>query len=452
MTLVETRYPSVYSFQQLLEGSLNASPRGPAKPGAGAEKRAVSQLVGASLPKITFGRAVSFQRKRIRSSDEQATVPDIDYKAAEFSSPENSDDELALVPSPVRSTTPEEGFLGAVGEDGTVIGSLLDSVLLAEWEDRAQQGLFRYDVTACPTKAVPGAYGFIAQFNEGRASKKRPTEFCIDQVIQKFDHSKFHFKKAYDNEVLFQFEQLGRGDGPVTFQESSTVTSNSDLVLINVSPIEYGHVLLVPRVLDDLPQLADPASTLLALRFCQQADNPFFRLCYNSLGAYATINHLHFQAYYLAATFAVERAPTAPVPAWKRRRDVSIATIEEYPVKGLVFEAGAALPEMAELIGKACHRLAAANVPHNLFVVDRGQRAFLFPNGFSIAKAKGAVPAELLDTQVDPAGFEISGHLILKRQKDFDNVTQEWVWRLLSFASLGQAEFEDFVHLALDLD
>lgn len=83
MTLVETRYPSVYSFQQLLEGSLNASPRGPAKPGAGAEKRAVSQLVGASLPKITFGRAVSFQRKRIRSSDEQATVPDIDYKAAE---------------------------------------------------------------------------------------------------------------------------------------------------------------------------------------------------------------------------------------------------------------------------------------------------------------------------------------------------------------------------------
>ncbi len=40
----------------------------------------------------------------------------------------------------------------------------------------------RYDVTACPTKVVPGAYGFIAQCNEGRASKKRPTEFCVDQV------------------------------------------------------------------------------------------------------------------------------------------------------------------------------------------------------------------------------------------------------------------------------
>ena len=61
-------------------------------------------------------------------------------------------------------------------------GNLLDSVLLAEWEDRAELGLFRYDVTACPTQLVPGSYGFIAQCNEGRASKKRPTEFRVDQV------------------------------------------------------------------------------------------------------------------------------------------------------------------------------------------------------------------------------------------------------------------------------
>ena len=75
------------------------------------------------------------------------------------------------------------------------------------------------------------------------------------------------------------------------------VSGSPNLVYINVSPIEYGHVLLVPRVLDDLPQLADPATMLLALRFCQAADNPYFRLAFNSLGAYATINHLHFQVW-----------------------------------------------------------------------------------------------------------------------------------------------------------
>jgi hypothetical protein len=38
-------------------------------------------------------------------------------------------------------------------ELGGVIGrSLLDTVLLALWEDCAEKGLFRYDVTACATK------------------------------------------------------------------------------------------------------------------------------------------------------------------------------------------------------------------------------------------------------------------------------------------------------------
>ena len=53
----------------------------------------------------------------------------------------------------------------------------------------------------------------------------------------------------------------------------------------------------MPRALDMLPQLADAASVRLALRFCAAVDNPFFRLAFNSLGAYATINHLHFQVY-----------------------------------------------------------------------------------------------------------------------------------------------------------
>lgn len=62
-----------------------------------------------------------------------------------------------------------------------------------------------------------------------------------------------------------------------------------------VSPIEYGHVLLIPRVLDHLPQRIDRESFLLALHMAKEAADPFFRLGYNSLGAFATINNLHFQ-------------------------------------------------------------------------------------------------------------------------------------------------------------
>lgn len=62
-----------------------------------------------------------------------------------------------------------------------------------------------------------------------------------------------------------------------------------------VSPIEYGHVLLIPRVLECLPQRIDRESFLLALHMAAEAGNTYFRLGYNSLGAFATINHLHFQ-------------------------------------------------------------------------------------------------------------------------------------------------------------
>lgn len=42
----------------------------------------------------------------------------------------------------------------------------------------------RYDVSQCATRVLPGRLGFVAQLNEGRANKKRPTEFRVDQVGQ----------------------------------------------------------------------------------------------------------------------------------------------------------------------------------------------------------------------------------------------------------------------------
>lgn len=56
-------------------------------------------------------------------------------------------------------------------------------------------------------------------------------------------------------------------------------------------------MLLIPRVLDCLPQRIDHKSLLLAVHMAAEAANPYFRLGYNSLGAFATINHLHFQVY-----------------------------------------------------------------------------------------------------------------------------------------------------------
>lgn len=51
--------------------------------------------------------------------------------------------------------------------------------------------------------------------------------------------------------------------------------------------------------------------------------------------------------------------------------------------------------------------------------------------------------AELLDTQVNPAVWEISGHMVLKRKKDYEEASEENAWRLLAVVSLSEERFQE---------
>ncbi|KAJ1389546.1 GDP-L-galactose phosphorylase [Sesbania bispinosa] len=331
--------------------------------------------------------------------------------------------------------------------------AFLESLVLGEWEDRMQRGLFRYDVTACETKVIPGEYGFIAQLNEGRHLKKRPTEFQVDKVLQPFDENKFNFTKVGQEEVLFQFE--ASDDGEVQFFPNAPidVDNSPSFVAINVSPIEYGHVLLIPRIFECLPQRIDHDSFLLALHMAAEAGNPYFRLGYNSLGAFATINHLHFQAYYLAMPFPIEKAPTKKIA--NLNGGVKISELMKYPVRGLVFEGGDTLEDLSNIVSDACICLQNNNIPYNVLIADCGRQVFLLPQCYAEKQALGEVDAELLDTQVNPAVWEISGHMVLKRKKDYDEASEANAWRLLAEVSLSEERFQEvnaliFEAIALD--
>lgn len=320
------------------------------------------------------------------------------------------------------------------------------NLLLGQWEDRMTQGLFRYDVTACETKVIPGNLGFVAQLNEGRHLKKRPTEFRVDRVLQPFDSAKFNFTKVGQEEVLFQFENSGSDDSYFLRSAAVTVADRApNVVAINVSPIEYGHVLLIPRVLDHVPQRIDQESFLLALHMAAEAASPYFRLGYNSLGAFATINHLHFQAYYLTVPFPVEKAATQRIPLAEGgiKSGVKVSKLMNYPVRGLVFEEGNTLNDLANVVSSACIWLQDNNVPYNVLISDSGRKIFLFPQCYAEKQALGEVSQELLDTQVNPAVWEISGHIVLKRRDDYEEASEASAWRLLAEVSLSEARFEE---------
>merc|ERR1719324_315212 len=301
--------------------------------------------------------------------------------------------------SPVTHLRPEV-FGGFGRPDGQP--SAFEARALAAWDAAEAAGLFRYNVAEdTETRVLPGPYSFVAQVNEGRATKKRPTEFRVDRVVQPFDPAKFNFQKAAQNEVLFALDfdpQLRCAAFDPRAPVGREGAPSPHLVFINVSPIEYGHLLLVPSVTESLPQVVRPQDLNLALHMAAAADNPFFRVGFNSLGAYATINHLHFQGYFLPHSFP-------------------------------------------------CERLSAANVPHNLMIFDRGARVMVFPQCFAEKQARGEVPEDILETGVNPACFEIAGHIVYKRQQDYVRASQEAACRLLAEVSLPEATFAQVLSL-----
>ncbi|EFJ10427.1 hypothetical protein SELMODRAFT_427287 [Selaginella moellendorffii] len=311
----------------------------------------------------------------------------------------------------------------------------LHSFILAPWMEKQKLGLFRYDVTSCETKILSGDCGFIAQLNEGRHSKKRPTEFKMDQVLQDFDPSKFNFTKVGQEEILFSFDP-----------ENSSLATSSNMVIINVSPIEFGHILLIPRLLDCLPQRLEVNTFIIALQMAKQANNIYFRLGFNSLGAFATINHLHFQAYYLEYIFPVEKASKKLLV--NHVKGFNIYKLENYPVKGIIYELGSSnFQELSYQIVTICNTLEEQNIPYNVLIADKGSQIYLFPQCFAERQVRGEVEAEILETQVNPAVWEISGHIVLKRKQDFENVTQEYAWKLLAEVSLNDKAFNKIINL-----
>ncbi|XP_022863295.1 uncharacterized protein LOC111383419 [Olea europaea var. sylvestris] len=65
-------------------------------------------------------------------------------------------------------------------------------------------------------------------------------------------------------------------------------------------------------------------------------------------------------------------------------------------------------------------------------------------------QALGEVSSELLDTRVNPAVWEISGHMVLKREEDYEEASEQNVWRLLAEVSLSEERLHEVKELLFE--
>ena len=125
--------------------------------------------------------------------------------------------------------------------------------------------------------------------NPKRFSEKRPSQIQISSSINvPFDINKFNFNKINSNEIIFK---LNRQD------ENQTL--NDDYIIINNSPIELGHSLLVPQLHSNLNQVLNLDSIKLALELIILSNSLNLIIGFNTVQAYSSVNHLHLHIYYL---------------------------------------------------------------------------------------------------------------------------------------------------------
>ncbi|MHB1214605.1 MAG: hypothetical protein ACYCY9_06400 [Thiobacillus sp.] len=175
---------------------------------------------------------------------------------------------------------------------------------------------------------------WAVMFNPIRALRPpRISGMTFEGLLRPFDPAGFHFNKPFlAKEVFWEGDLAGK---PAR-------------LLYNKFPFARLHGLLVPEPLREMPQHLTPELHGWAWKLCAQSGVPGLCLGYNSYGAGASVNHLHFQSF----------VQTRPLPI-QESRFVHNGGALPYPLPCLRFtDAATAWFELDQL-----HQ---TNTPYNL--------------------------------------------------------------------------------------
>ncbi|NXS57086.1 GDPP1 phosphorylase, partial [Brachypteracias leptosomus] len=324
-------------------------------------------------------------------------------------------------PSPEEFVYGEEDFIlpgtGWEGEPGSVL-SRFDRALLEGWEDRMEWGLFRYRLGPLPTRVLPGPMRMVAQLNVQRGTERRPPQ-PVHSLRQPFDPAAFNFTRLRPGEVVLRLHRAAGEprDGPAAPAPL--------LVAINVSPLERGHVLLLPEPGRRLPQALTAPALHGALEAALLSAHPGFRVGFNGLGGCASVNHLHLHGYYVSCPLPVEAAPARPLCP---RRRLSLL-LHGVPAPAFLFYAAAAaeLEEVSRDVCRAAEHITGTGLAYNVFITrgeppegtgtERGLRVLLWARRPSFGAKAGA--------DFNVALCELAGHLPLPAAELYRDITEE---------------------------
>lgn len=315
-----------------------------------------------------------------------------------------------------------------------------DSILRTGWTDRMNRDLFRYHLGDLQTRILPGTHGYVAQLNIQRGIERRKPQEILS-IQQEFKAEQFNFNKINPEEIIF--EMMKDTDGG---SENGQPLPCRTVVLVNVSPLEFGHSLFVPEPKRCFPQILTKFAIQASIESVLLSSDPGFRMGFNSLGAFASVNHLHLHGYYLDRELKIESTPVKPLIPEK-----GFHLLLDFPGGFLFYAESESVEEVARTICQVTDFLVDSNIAHNVFLTRgcvpcehiqpkedhrsrKGVRIAVWPRVACFgAKEESAFNVALC---------ELAGHLPFKNKRDYELATEKDVMDIVQRYLLPQAEFQ----------
>uniref|UniRef100_A0A1B6DBY0 GDP-D-glucose phosphorylase 1 n=1 Tax=Clastoptera arizonana TaxID=38151 RepID=A0A1B6DBY0_9HEMI len=206
---------------------------------------------------------------------------------------------------------------------------------------------------------------------------------------------------------------------------------SGNYLVINVSPIEFGHCLYLPALYNCLPQIPTLDSLHNAIELILLSNTPAFRVGFNGLCAYCSLNHLHYHSYYLDRKMLLETINVDHLSG-------PCYILKEFPSKGFVFELkpGGDTETLSKYVYKLTNFLQNNEEPYNIYITrsipigqinDDGTRNTIRVYVWARKPTYGMKNLKVFH----PALCELFGHLAIKSKDGYETITEEIVSDIL---------------------
>lgn len=139
-------------------------------------------------------------------------------------------------------------------------------------------------------------------------------------------------------------------------------------MIINKSPLTKYHTLICPDVKNNLVQRATLSALSFCVNFMRNIDDGAVRLGYNSPGALASVNHLHFHIVHIPHDLYIDNVELQPLAG-----DYVYRLSPESPTEAICYVITArdterVVREKVASLHRLTEWLCDNHLPHNLFI------------------------------------------------------------------------------------